>query len=969
MLYRVLGPLEVEVGTQRITLPGTRPRALLVALLLHPNAAVPASRLVEAVWGDDVPDNATNALHQAVRRLRSHLGPQAAAIRTRAEGYLLEVDGDAIDAERFEADYRRARRLAMSDATAAVAVLGQALALWRGPAYAEFADGFARAPAIRLEELRIAALEDRAELMVTSGAVSDAVAGARELVAAEPLRDRPVEVLMRALDADGRPAEALEAYRRHRELLADELGLDPSAELRRLETAVLRGEAIAPRRPPSPPPRGAPVPSSGRLPWRPGGLLGRQADLGLLLDCLDAQRFVTLAGPGGVGKTRLALEAAHGLATAGRNVWWSDLSAVDPSRLVDALAETAAVEPPRGADRTDSLCAALRAHRGVLCLDNAETVLDALAPVAERLAAAAPELALLVTSRERLAVAQEHVHVLAPLPLPGNGDRENPAVRLFVERAPGLEAETLSDDDVQVIAETCRRLDGLPLAIELGAARAPTFGLAAFAERLGRGLDLLVGGRRTAAHRHRSVRAVVDWSYGLLTADEARLFARLAVFPGAFDLDQAEHVCADEQLPRPSVGPLLARLVDQSLVQAGQGRFWLLETLRTYARERLDAADEAVLRGRHAADTARRLAALDPQLAGPEEPAAVAGIAMLSADLHAAWSYAREHDRPLAVQCAADANFYAYHRQRLDLLEWGLEVADWEIEHPRLGDALASAAAAAWATGRVGDASVLADRGVAAAGGADSPAAARAMNQCACVAMFTSRTADAVDRFARAGALFRAAGDPVRGLMCDVSVCQVMSYGGAAAEAAARMPDLVARARDTANPSLLAWAHYVLGEALADIDRDRAAAAWASAMEHGRQADSRLFVNLARTSAVASAAEHGSPATALDEFEQVLDQWEAIGSQAAQWWVLVNLVVLLTRLGAFDDAARLAGAAIAARDRHPALARDRRRLAEALGTVRERLGDRATDEGLAVGAGLPLSAAVALGRAAIRRES
>jgi predicted ATPase/DNA-binding SARP family transcriptional activator len=965
MRFRVLGPLEVEVGSERITLPGIRLRALLVALLLQPNAAVPASRLVAAVWGEDVPANAANALHQVVRRLRSQLGPESAAIRTQGQGYVLEADATAVDAERFEVGYRKARQLA-GDPAAAVAVLDQALALWRGTAYEEFADGFARAPAARLEEMRVAALEHRVELLLSAGAVSDGVAAAQELVAAQPTRDRPVELLMRALDADGRAAEALEAYRRHRRLLADELGLDPPPELRRLEESVLRGEAIALRRASSPRP---PVSAAGRLPWRPAGLLGRQADLDLLLACLAEQRFVTLAGPGGVGKTRLALEAAHHLAAEGRNVWWSDLSAVASARLVDALAETTAVEPPRGADRVESLCLALRAHRGVLCLDNAETVLDALAPVTERLAAAAPELTLLVTSRERLVVGREHVHVLAPLPLPGDAERANPAVRLFVERAPGLEADTLSDDDVAVIAETCRRLDGLPLAIELGAARAPTFGLVAFAERLGEGLDLLVGGRRTAAERHRSVRAVVDWSYGLLTTDEARLFARLAVFPGQFDLDQVECVCADEELPGSKVGPLLARLADQSLVQTGRGRFWLLETLRAFARERLLPQDGVALRARHGADTARRLAALDQRLSGPDEPAAVTAIGALSADLHTAWAYAREHDRPLAVRLAADANFYAYHRQRLDLLEWGLEVADWEIGHPRLGDALASAAAAAWATGRVDDAGVLADRGVAAAGGPTSPRAARAMNQCACVAMFTSRTADAVDRFARAAELFRAAGDPVRGLMCDVSVSQVMSYGGAAAEAAERMPGLLARAREAGNPSLLAWTYYVLGEATAEVDRERAAAAWASAMEHGMQAESRLFVNLARTSAVASAADHGPPAAALDEFERVLDQWEAIGSQAAQWWVLVNLVILLARLDAFDDAARLAGAAIAARDRHPALARDRRRLEEALQALRERLGDKAMDDALGLGAELPLSAAVAHGREAIRRLS
>jgi DNA-binding SARP family transcriptional activator len=356
MFFRVLGPLEAEDGTERITIPGERSRALLTALLLQPNTAVPVTRLVDAVWGDGPPDDPANALHQAVRRLRSQLGPLAPAVRTRAPGYLLAVEASCVDAERFEAGCRAARTLAAEDPHRAVALLDEALALWRGTAYDEFSEGFARAPATRLQELRIAALEDRAALLLECGAVAEAVAAARELVASDPLRSRPVAVLMGALAADRRPAEALEAYRRHRAVLADELGLDPAAPLRELEARILRGDGFA-RAPKAPVP--GPGGAAARLPWRPGGLVGRQDDATLLRDCLDRQPLVTVIGPGGVGKTRLVLEVAHELVAGGTRVWWADLSTASPERLVDALAEATGTEIRRGPDPADSLAGAL----------------------------------------------------------------------------------------------------------------------------------------------------------------------------------------------------------------------------------------------------------------------------------------------------------------------------------------------------------------------------------------------------------------------------------------------------------------------------------------------------------------------------------------------------------------------------------------------------------------------------------
>jgi predicted ATPase/DNA-binding SARP family transcriptional activator len=967
MLFRVLGPLEVEVGAERITIPGERPRALLVALLLQPHGVLPSARLVDLLWPDQLLEDPANALHQVVRRLRSSLGELGQLVRSRAPGYQLAVDPSDVDAERFEAACREARRVGPADPAAAVRLLDEALALWRGPAYEEFADGFARAASARLDELRTSAYEERATRLLDAGAVADAVSAARDLVAREPLRARPVDVLMRALAADGRPAEALESYHRHRRLVADELGMDPAPALSELATRILRGEPA-----PGPQPIGVAEPSVASvraLPWRPDVLLGRDDDLGLVRACLRTQRLVTVVGPGGVGKTRLALEVAHELAADGRRVWWADLSTATEERVADTLAAALGADTPRGTDPAGALAAAVGGFRGVLCLDNAETVLAPLAPVVERLLASAPELTLLATSRERLDVAREHVHVLAPLPLPSGADRENPAVRLFVDRAPGLEGERLSDDDVEVVAATCRRLDGLPLAIEIGAARAPALGLREFADRLGQGLGLLTGGRRTAAERHRSVRAVVDWSYGLLTDDEARLFLRLGVFPSSFTLDQAEAVCADDRLPAAEVAGLLGRLVDQSLVQAGQGRFWLLETLRAYVRERSDPAEREALAGRHARDAAARLADLSPRLSGPDEAAAVAAIAALGPDLRLAWSYASRHDRPLAVELAADVMDYAYTRQRLDLLEWGLTVSGWDIEHSRLPDAYAAAAAASWAVGRISEAGELARRGVALAGGFDAPAAARAVDQCACEAMFRTRSSEAVELFRTAARLHRAAGNGMLGIEGDISAYQALTYGGGSAEAVAAVPALLNRARETGNPSLQSWAYYVLGEAYARLDPPRAIAAYTVCVELASLADNRLYVMLGRSSAVALFAAHEAPRDAIAEFETVLGDWEDIGNELSQWWVLQNLVIFLARTGAWADAALLAGAVLANIDRAPTFVREDDGLRRAVDELERALGSADAEALLSEGGGMAIATAAAHARAAIRRAS
>ena len=977
MRFRVLGPLEVETDDGPVVVAGSRPRALLVALLLQPGAVVSTDRLVDALWGADLPASPPNALQQVVARLRARLGRWADCVHTGPGGYLLAAADEAVDAEVFEREYRRARALMDVDPQGAARAVDAALSLWRGPAYGEFGEGFAQVAAVRLEELRLACLEDRVELLLQLGAMTDAVAQARDLVAAEPLRERRVALLMRALHATGRVADALDAYREHRGLMVEELGLDPPEALRELEARILADDLPRPPRPvlrAAGDDRSRPGPPRPGLPRRPGVMVGRERELQQLLDCLATARVVTLVGPGGVGKTRLALEVAHGLVEQGGQAFWVDLTVVAPDRLVDALAEGIGVVMPRAADPADELGASLRGTAALLLLDNAESVLTELAPVVEAVTDAAPHLVILATSRERLGVIDEHVHRLPPLPLPIGPDRTNPAVRLFLQRAQGLDA-TPSDDDLTAIAELCRRLDGLPLAIELGAARASAFGVREFAAHIAGELDLLGGGRRTAAARHRTLTAVIDASYRLLESDEAVLFERLAVFPGPFRLAQARAVCADDTLPAAAIGPALARLVEQSLVQAVAGRFHLLETLRTYAARRLSEPARLRLRAWHARDVAHRIAELQWQQRPESEPECVAALAGMTADLHQAFDHAVHHDRDLAVELAASIYDFAYQRQRRDLLDWGLQVAAWEAEHPMLCQALATAAAAAWARGELAWAEQIALRGIHAAEAAEAagrPSSGRTVGQAGNLAMFAGDMAEARIRFAEAGLRNLAEGRDLAALMCEMSVCQAMTYAGDAAEARQRLVGLRQRARASRNPSALAWALYVTGEATAEVDVPSALHAYRAAAEEALKVDNRLFLGLARSSALALASRRGSPLEVLAEFERVMAEWDELGNVAAQWWMLLQIALLLARTGRDRPAALLIGAFRENGKQTYMLLGDQDRFQNAVATLTDRLGAETASVALAEGAELTFDDAAALARdtlAAVRSDS
>ncbi|WP_245641787.1 BTAD domain-containing putative transcriptional regulator [Nonomuraea candida] len=608
---------------------------LLARLALAGGRPVSAEALIDDLWGEEAPSGASAALQGLVSRLRRALRG-AATVELVAGGYRLPIGPDDVDVHRFEELAGRGRReLAAGRHHEAAELLGAALALWRGEALADVLEApFARTTATKLDEVRAAAREDWFEAELRRGRHAEVLAELGTAAAAQPLRERLAELRMRALSAAGRQSDALAVYEELRERLADELGVDPAPELRAVHLALLRGELDHP------------VAASGsepnRLPARLTSFVGREKELDQLRILLAGSRLVSIVGPGGAGKTRLSLEAAD---RQGGRVWFVPLAGLTrPDDLAEAVlgavgGRSGGRQPGEPVDR---LVDRLDVGEAVLLLDNCEHLVDAVAELADTLLARLPRLRILATSREPLAITGEALCLLGPLELPEEGASPSEAaraaaVRLFVERATSVKPDFAADAStpeaapgpvLESVVEICRRLDGLPLALELAAARLRTMGVDQIARRLDDRFRLLTSGSRTALPRQRTLLAVVEWSWDLLSERERALARRLSIFPGGADLAAVEAVCADdpppptgaasdERAPAREGGPLsapageggspgervLARedvlevigsLIEKSIVQQAGGRYRMLETIRAYAADRLAAAGEDV---------------------------------------------------------------------------------------------------------------------------------------------------------------------------------------------------------------------------------------------------------------------------------------------------------------------------------------------------------------------------------------
>ena len=581
---RVLGPVEVVGETGPVRLPGQKHRRLLASLVVHAGSTVASDVLIETLWDGTPPSSAAKLVQVYVSQLRKAL-PGALSIETRGRGYALVLDPRLLDTARFErllADGAQARR--EGNPERALSVLGRALALWRGQAYGEFGyEEFARAEAERLEELRMLTVEERFEAGLAFGRHEELLPELQSLAGEHPLRERLQRQAMLALYRGGRQTDALELYRTARDRLLDELGLEPGSELRELQRRILAQD-------PSLDLARAEDAIVTQLPAAPNPLLGRERELADLRQLLVREdvRLLVLTGAGGSGKTRLALEAAHETAASYANgAAFVELAPLrDPALVLGAIARALAIEE-HGDEPLEVLAAVLRTRELLLVLDNAEHLHEATTALSELLARA-PHLTLLVTSRTVLHLSGEHVYPVQPL-------AEEAALALFDARARQADAHFDPDAaDQQAMRRICVRLDGLPLAIELAAARTTSLRPSELLERLDPSLPHLIGGPRDLPARQRTLQATLEWSFGLLSDEERALAARLGVFVGSFDLDAATTVC-DADLD------VLTSLVEHSLLQpTGDGRFRYLETIREYALEQLlgsPGADD--LRRRH----------------------------------------------------------------------------------------------------------------------------------------------------------------------------------------------------------------------------------------------------------------------------------------------------------------------------------------------------------------------------------
>jgi predicted ATPase/DNA-binding SARP family transcriptional activator len=596
---RFFGEFEAVAGGVPVPVRGARQRTVLALLALHRGEPVSADRLIDALWGDGQVANPVNALQAQIGQLRRTLG--ATAILTSGAGYALDLGPDDVDAARFEQLVAKGRRLLEEGETAlASAALGEALRLRRGEPLAEFAyAGFADAERAHLDELTLVAIETRAEADLALGRHGELAGELEALCLQHPLRERLWELLMLALYRAGRQAEALRAYTQARDRLVRELGIDPGPALRELEARILAQDpSLAAAGPAGPETAPAPT-ATGNLRERLSSFVGRTGELRELSEAARSSRLVTLTGPGGVGKTRLAVEAAAALRHEHRDGAWlvEFASVTEPGGVAPAVAGAlgAAVAgligPPSPDSTVELIVRYLAGQSLVVVFDNCEHVIGQAAALAETLAGTVPGLRLIATSREPLGVPGEVLVPVGPLGLPA-------AVELFVDRARAVRPGFTADEHTRpVINDICRRLDGLPLAVELAAARLRSLTLVTLAERLDDRFRLLTGGARTALPRQQTLRAVVDWSYDLLFEDERRLFARLSVFVGGCGLDAAEAVCADDQVPAGEVLDVLSRLVDKSLIAAPNAgrdaRFIQLQTLWQYGRDRLAESGEA----------------------------------------------------------------------------------------------------------------------------------------------------------------------------------------------------------------------------------------------------------------------------------------------------------------------------------------------------------------------------------------
>jgi predicted ATPase/DNA-binding SARP family transcriptional activator len=801
---RVLGPVEISGPHGPVALRGRGHRTLLARLALRPGQPVASSALIDALW-DEAPPTAPKTLRSHVAHMRRDLRAADVLnmIVTRDPGYLLRTPPFSVDVVRFESLARRGHQAFVSgDPRAAADQLHAALSLWRGDALDDCRQGqWVRQECARLGDARLDAREDLIGAELALGRHGEVLGELSGLVAAHPFRERLWELLMLALYRSGRQAEALATFRRARSTLVEQLGVEPGTRLRRLENAILAEEPV------DEPPVSVQAVATG-LPAELTSFVDREEELAKLGGMFAGGRLVTLAGTGGVGKSRLALRCAGQLSASTQSgVRLVELAGLNDRALVPhAVAEALGVRDQSGRSPVDVLVDVLRDQDMLVVLDNCEHLLDACADFVSVLLKGCPRLLVLVTSRQPLGVEGEQVLVVPPMPV------EHAAMRLFAERARAVVADfEVTPENVRTVADLCQRLDGIPLAIELATLVLRTLSPEQILSRLDDRFGLLSGARRGVMARHQTMRAAVEWSFELCTPAERALWSRLSVFAGSFDLEAVEHVCGGED-----VLSLVARLVDKSVLASqpvgGVVRYRLLETLRQFGSDQLIATGALDgLRRKHLAWFERLATWGEREWFGPNQALVFSRIHGERANFRAALEFCLDSDVAAGLRLAGTLWYYwvgcgvfAEGRRWLDAL---LRKAYAGVERNK----------ALWVNGYVATLQ------------GDTAAAVTMLDECrsqsvdvVALAYATYvRGAAAVfnDDLPTASELFAAANESLTGLgqldsnvvMTKVGLAMTVAFAGDLPAAVALAQEAHAAAEHYGEQWALAYAHYVLG--------------------------------------------------------------------------------------------------------------------------------------------------------------
>lgn len=947
----VLGPIRVIDDGAVLAIGSERQRRLLGVLVLRAGTSVSSDVLCEHLGVSP------GALRVAVSRLRAVVG--ADAIVTTPTGY--ELRAERIDVGRFEELLERARH----EPSQARQALTDALALWRGAPYGPFGDEpWAQPEVVRLDELHAGAVEDLVACLIDECEWTRAIATIGHLIEQHPYRDRPRALLMQALADSGRRRDALRAFQDYQELLGETFGTLPSESIVALDRAIARqGEP--------PDPSGSLDEPSGRFPAPSTSFVGRDRDVRELVDAVGQSRLVTLTGTGGIGKTRLAIEVVGEIRAAFAEDYPDGLAFVDlvpvgaADSLGGAVASALGITLQMGPSVADALASAIAVRRALIVFDNCEHVLDAAAELVATIVARAPSVTIIATSREALGVPVERVWAVPPLGLEGEG--ASPAVELFVERAravrPGFSG--VEPAEAEAVAEICGRLDGLPLAIELAAARMASMRTTDLCERLAERFRVLAAPNR-GPERHQTMRRTVAWSFDLLDLTERLVLLRAAVFAGGFDLASGAAVCAVDGVDEAALLDVLDSLVRKSLVVVsrrsdGGVRYSMEETIREFALDELAASGAGRdVRARHArffADAAvDHFAIWD----GPRQRLALDWVDAEFANLRAAFRWAvSSGDVATAAAVSAHVALMAMPLQRYEASGWAEELLDAarvvsDVWLPRL---LVGASFCVFA-GRVGDSISYAQEAQKLED--DQRFDAFDAGWAAMCEANAWRYAGDADRFVEI--LTGLVGQPgVADVIGRSGVLVGLPAVGRADDAAATAVDAITAADQYGNPFWIAYTRYGHGRLLIPSDPDRAASVLRDGLAYA--ADQRLtyFEAIIAREAATIQVTTGSLADQLSLLDAAIERFQHAGADATLSQSLAYLALLFGRLGRPEEAATLFGVSHENALIHTVIGLD-----EAVADLRMALGAAAFEEHLAAGEAMELVDAVAYARDRIR---